>query len=64
MGKNKNKETEQTCCGGVPLRNGRCPICGDAYANEDEESMAIFADEVEEKASQTQVAMAVMDGCP
>ena len=23
------KEEEPTCCGGVPLRNGRCPVCGD-----------------------------------
>lgn len=64
MRKNKDKETEQTCCGGVPLRNGRCPICGDAYTNEDEGSMAIFGDEVGKQASQVQVAMAVMDGCP
>ena len=32
----KSKEKEvQICCGGVKLRNGRCPICGEKYEEED-----------------------------
>lgn len=27
----ENDVASRTCCGGVPLRNGRCPICGDIY---------------------------------
>lgn len=25
----------QTCCGGIPIRNGRCSICGEFYEEED-----------------------------
>ena len=34
MGKVKRKirkKVIQTCCGGIHLRNGRCPICGEKY---------------------------------
>ena len=27
----KEKEPEATCCGGVPVVKGRCPICGDKF---------------------------------
>jgi len=63
MRKNKDKETEQTCCGGVPLRNGRCPICGDAYTNEDEGLMTIFVAGAGQKAGQMFDARE-MNGCP
>ncbi len=63
MRKVNDKEAEQTCCGGVPLRNGRCPVCGDGYTNEDEGSMAIFVAEVGKKASRTHVA-GEMNRCP
>ena len=25
----------QTCCGGIPVRNGRCSICGDSFSEEE-----------------------------
>lgn len=24
----------QTCCGGIPIRNGRCSVCGDVFEEE------------------------------
>ena len=55
-----NKETEQACCGGVPLRNGRCPVCGDTYTSEDEGSMAIFVAKAGKKADRMVDAMEMM----
>ena len=22
---------EETCCGGIPVRNGKCPVCGEHF---------------------------------
>lgn len=24
----------QTCCGGIPIRNGRCSVCGSSFEDE------------------------------
>jgi hypothetical protein len=26
----------QTCCGGIPLRNGRCSVCGDVFPEDED----------------------------
>lgn len=30
----KKGKIVQTCCGGIPVRNGRCPVCGDDFEDE------------------------------
>lgn len=27
--KEKEEEAVETCCGGIEVVNGRCPVCGD-----------------------------------
>lgn len=31
----KKSKIVQTCCGGIPIVNGRCPVCNSNFEDED-----------------------------
>lgn len=33
----------QTCCGGIPVRNGRCSVCGDIFPDEEDSEILRFS---------------------